>query len=54
LGGREVVADFSGGLEVVGEATAGRDAMRLTGKADPEVVVMVVAMPRLGALEARR
>jgi chemotaxis response regulator CheB len=26
--------------------------MRLTGKADPEVVVMVVAMPRLGALEA--
>jgi chemotaxis response regulator CheB len=26
--------------------------MRLTGKADPEVVVMDVALPRLNALES--
>jgi chemotaxis response regulator CheB len=35
-----------------GEATAGRGAARLTGKVDPEAIVMAVAMPRLNGLEA--
>jgi DNA-binding NarL/FixJ family response regulator len=41
-------------IEVVGEAETGRQAVQLTRKFRPEVVVMDIAMPRLNGLEATR
>jgi DNA-binding NarL/FixJ family response regulator len=39
-------------LEVVGEAATGAEAVRLTGKLEPDVVVMDIAMPELDGIEA--
>ena len=41
-------------LVVVGEASNGVEAVRLTGELDPDVVVMDLAMPALGGLAATR
>ena len=41
-------------LEVVGEATTGREAVALARKLHPNVVVMDVAMPKLNGYEATR
>ena len=41
-------------LEVVGEAETGREAVQLTRKLRPEVIVMDIAMPLLNGLEATR
>src|SRR5271157_4998495 len=41
-------------LEVVGEAETGREAVQLTRKLRPAVVVMDIAMPLLNGLEATR
>src|SRR4030095_11811378 len=41
-------------IEVVGEAETGRQAVQLTQKLSPAVVVMDIAMPRLNGLEATR
>src|SRR5580765_4303207 len=41
-------------IEVVGEAETGRQAVRLTRKLRPAVVVMDIAMPLLNGLEATR
>jgi DNA-binding NarL/FixJ family response regulator len=41
-------------IEVVGEAETGRQAMQLTRKLRPAVVVMDIAMPLLNGLEATR
>ena len=41
-------------LEVVGEAASGRQAVELTKKLRPDVVVMDIAMPLLNGLEATR
>src|SRR6266496_4428886 len=41
-------------IEVVGEAESGRQAVRLTKKLRPAVVVMDIAMPLLNGLEATR
>jgi len=41
-------------IEVVGEAANGREAVQLTGKLRPAVVVMDIAMPLLNGLEATR
>ena len=41
-------------IEVVGEAANGREAVQLTRKLRPEVVVMDIAMPLLNGLEASR
>ena len=41
-------------LDVVGEAQTGRQAVALTKKLRPEVVVMDIAMPLLNGLEATR
>ncbi len=38
-------------LEVVGEASDGREALELCRQLDPDVVVMDIAMPGLGGLE---
>jgi DNA-binding NarL/FixJ family response regulator len=39
-------------LEIVGEASNGRQAVQLAGKLAPDVVVMDIAMPQLNGLEA--
>src|SRR6266851_5693444 len=41
-------------IEVVGEAETGRQAVQLTRKLRPAVVVMDIAMPLLNGLEATR
>src|SRR5271169_6900789 len=41
-------------LEVIGEAQTGRQAVELTRKLRPAVVVMDIAMPLLNGLEATR
>ena len=41
-------------IEVVGEAETGRQAVQLTRKLRPNVVVIDIAMPRLNGLEATR
>ena len=41
-------------IEVVGEAETGRQAVQLTRKLRPQVVVMDIAMPLLNGLEATR
>src|SRR5882762_9574077 len=43
-----------GDIEVVGEAETGRQAVQLTQKLRPAVVVMDIAMPLLNGLEATR
>jgi len=39
-------------IEVVGTSTNGRDAIRISGELAPDVVLMDVAMPGLGGIEA--
>src|SRR5881628_1597977 len=41
-------------LEIVGEAETGRQAVQMTRKLRPSVVVMDIAMPLLNGLEATR
>src|SRR5450432_582919 len=41
-------------IEIVGEATDGRQAVALVKKFHPEVVLMDIAMPLLNGLEALR
>ncbi len=41
-------------IEVVGEAATGRQAVEMTARLRPAVVVMDIAMPRLNGLEATR
>ena len=42
------------GLELVGEAGNGEEAVRLAGELKPDIVIMDVVMPRLNGLEATR
>ncbi|PYV34404.1 MAG: DNA-binding response regulator [Acidobacteria bacterium] len=50
-GFRRILEDSSG-IEVVGEASTGLAAIELSKKLKPDVVVMDLAMPELGGLEA--
>ena len=42
----------AGDLDVVGEASSGLEAIELAGTLDPDLVLMDIAMPGLGGLEA--
>ena len=46
--------ELEGDIEVVGEAKTGREAVQLTKRLLPSVVVMDIAMPLLNGLEAAR
>ncbi|GAA0214650.1 protein-glutamate methylesterase/protein-glutamine glutaminase [Halobaculum roseum] len=51
---RGLIADIleSGGVEVVGEAADGREALDVVADADPDVVTMDVEMPEMDGIEA--
>lgn len=44
----------AGDIEVVGEATNGNEALKLVSELHPDVVLMDIAMPIMGGLEATR
>jgi DNA-binding NarL/FixJ family response regulator len=52
--GLRALLDAEADIEVVGEAQNGRQALQLTKKLLPSVVVMDIAMPLLNGLEAAR
>jgi len=52
--GFRVVLETAGGIEVVGEASGGREAVALVARLAPDVVVMDVRMPGGDGIEATR
>lgn len=50
--GLRFLLEMQSGMEVVGEASDGREAVKLAGELDPHVVIMDVAMPRLNGIDA--
>jgi DNA-binding NarL/FixJ family response regulator len=52
--GFKVLLEHEDDMEVIGEADTGRQAVQLTKKLRPTVVVMDIAMPLLNGLEATR
>ena len=45
---------LAGDIEVVGEAVNGNEALKMVAKLQPDVVLMDIAMPIMGGLEATR
>ncbi|WP_251094308.1 response regulator transcription factor [Streptomyces sp. Caat 7-52] len=52
--GFTVLLDAQPGIEVVGQAVDGRDAIARTAELAPDVVLMDIRMPELGGIEATR
>ena len=50
--GVRALLNAAGDFEVVGEASTGREAIEMATALDPDVVLMDIAMPELGGLEA--
>lgn len=48
------ILDAQSDMEIVGEASNGREALEIATKLSPDVVVMDVAMPELNGIEATR
>ena len=52
--GLRALLDSAPGVELVGEATTGEEAVSLAAELQPDVVVMDVQMPGMGGIEATR
>jgi DNA-binding NarL/FixJ family response regulator len=52
--GFRLILDLADGIEVVGEAADGHEAVRLAKELQPDVVLMDVRMPELDGIEATR
>ncbi|MEU9320605.1 response regulator transcription factor [Streptomyces sp. NPDC048295] len=52
--GLTVLLNAEAGIEVVGQAVDGADAVEKVAELDPDVVLMDIRMPRLGGIEATR
>ncbi len=52
--GIKSLLDDANGIEVVGEASSGEDAIQLAKKLKPQVILMDVKMPGIGGLEATK
>ena len=50
--GLRTILELAGGLEVVGEACDGLEAIRKVDQLQPDVVLMDLAMPQIDGLEA--
>jgi DNA-binding NarL/FixJ family response regulator len=50
--GLRQICEIKGGFQVVGEAENGRDAVRLAGELEPDVILMDINMPELSGIEA--
>jgi DNA-binding NarL/FixJ family response regulator len=52
--GLRVLINAEAGMEVVGEAVDGREAIEMARKVSPDVVVMDISMPGMNGIEAMR
>jgi len=50
----KLMIELDGDIEVVGEASNGRDAVRLNKRVRPEVIIMDIAMPQLNGLQVTK
>ena len=50
----EAILSVEPGIEVVGHAATGTDAVRQAGELEPDVVLMDISMPGVDGLEATR
>ena len=50
----KLLIELSGDIEVIGEAKNGSEAVKLSDKLRPDIIVMDIAMPLLNGLQATR
>src|SRR2546430_14337288 len=53
-GVKSVLRQATGDIEIVGEATNGEEAVQLTRRLDPAVVLMDQELPKVGGVEGTR